>query len=94
MNWARLAEHLGAIPDLDGAACKGNPARFDQPDPPQDPRARARLAAAAAECRRCPVLTACGRWVDGLPARQRPAGIVAGRLFIADQGRNVERRIA
>lgn len=91
MNWARLAEHLGAIPDLEGAACRGRHTQFDQPEPLNDPHARARLASAVSECQSCPVLTACGEWVDELQPRQRPAGVVAGRLFITEQGRNSER---
>jgi hypothetical protein len=31
-------------------------------------------------CAVCPALRACAAWFDGLPAKQRPRGVVAGRL--------------
>ena len=39
--------------------------------------------AAMAACRTCPLLAACGAWLASLPARKRPAGIVAGRRLLA-----------
>ncbi|HPY26393.1 MAG TPA: hypothetical protein PLK19_18990 [Mycobacterium sp.] len=29
----------------------------------------------------CPALTACAAWLASLPARHRPAGVVAGRTY-------------
>ncbi|MCZ0732218.1 hypothetical protein [Mycolicibacterium iranicum] len=83
-NWMQLAEHLAAIPDLPGARCKGQPDRFDLPEPytAADPATESRLTAAAEVCTRCPALDRCGRWVDGLAPKLRPAGVVAGRVFI------------
>ncbi|MCV7418809.1 hypothetical protein [Mycolicibacterium litorale] len=88
-TWLNLAEHLGAIPTLDGARCRGRYEQFDLPEPyvAADPAAEDRLNAAAADCRRCPALQPCARWVDGLRPQQRPAGVVAGRIFVRPQGR-------
>jgi hypothetical protein len=35
---------------------------------------------ALAICDACPALTACQAWFDGLPARLRPTGVVAGQV--------------
>ncbi|MCG7597839.1 hypothetical protein [Mycobacterium sp. PSTR-4-N] len=83
-TWIRLSDHLGAIPHLEDAKCKGRGDQFDLPEPfaPGDPATESRLADAVAVCHQCPALITCNRWVDSLTPKQRPAGVVAGRVFV------------
>lgn len=68
-------------PRLDGAACVGRASLFDEAQPNEDGAAAAqRQLQALALCRGCPVLDACREWVASLPPRQRPPGVVAGRV--------------
>jgi len=39
--------------------------------------------AAISHCRSCPCLADCAAWLASLPARKRPAGVVAGRRLLA-----------
>lgn len=72
-----MAAWVGSVPRLEDAACRGNPGPFDL-----DVRAGREAVDAAVEiCLDCPAMLDCGAWVDSLPADQKPAGIVAGRLF-------------
>lgn len=73
-----LAGLLAGAPDLrDGLCQPGNstlpPGSWDCDASP------AAAVAAIAECGRCPVLGRCRAWLDGLPRRDRPSGVVAGR---------------
>ncbi|WP_052960313.1 hypothetical protein [Mycobacterium sp. EPa45] len=73
-----------AIPNLPGAACRGRHHLFD---PPGDgisgdhPDEVARRQTAVDICNGCPALTPCALWLASLPRRQRPAGVVAGRII-------------
>lgn len=85
MSAADLFGALGAIPALPGALCRGHSELWDEP-PQRDPDAEGtaeRLSYALRCCGRCPALDPCRKWFDGLPARRRPPGVVAG---IAPQG--------
>jgi len=61
-------------PDLTGAACVGRSDLFDLA------AGSRRHRDALALCARCPVLAACRAWFASLPAAERPAGVVAGRV--------------
>lgn len=72
---------LGAAPALPGARCRGRHHLFD--DAARDEPAEVveqRHHQALGLCRGCPALASCQLWFDGLPPRQRPPGVVAGRL--------------
>jgi hypothetical protein len=78
-----LREFLEAVladsPRLSGGLCIGFSEVFDPPvtggftDDEKE-----RVAFARSACGRCPVLEACRQWVDGLPLKRRPTGVVAG----------------
>lgn len=86
MNPNQLAALLGAaaaVPRLEDAACRGNPEPFDL-----DVRAgREAIDAAVEMCLDCPAMLACCAWANGLPADQRPRGVVGGRLLDPDAPR-------
>ncbi|MDH6247990.1 WhiB family transcriptional regulator [Mycobacterium sp. OTB74] len=67
------------FPVLPGAACRGRSDLFDQ-RPDRDPDRDRVEAQALALCRCCPALGQCREWFDALPARDRPAGVVAGQV--------------
>ncbi|TWS20638.1 hypothetical protein FK529_04660 [Tsukamurella asaccharolytica] len=77
-----LAAILAGTPKLDGAACDRQHALFDAARPGEAPDdVGYRHGAAATICQtRCPALEDCTRWLDSLPARHRPHGVVAGRI--------------
>lgn len=75
--WEDLAGALAGVPLLEGARCKGRPERFDL-DVRSD---REAIDWATFTCRACPELRKCRRWVDSLPPRQWPSGVVAERLM-------------
>jgi hypothetical protein len=68
---------LRGTPRLPGALCVDHPALFDERDP-RDPDRPGIEAQAIAVCQTCPALAACRRWVDRLPPRHRPNGVIAG----------------
>ena len=74
-------------PELPGAVCVDPAAReiFDR----VDTRATAAVAEAAWVCSRCPALTACRAWVEGLPPARRPRGVVGGLVIASRTGRVV-----
>jgi hypothetical protein len=79
-----LQELLGAlagIPPLPGALCRGQWNLFDEAN---DPGA---IEAATRTCELCPALDRCRQWVNGLPPRNRPTGVVAGQLHPLPVGR-------
>lgn len=77
--WEDLAGALAGVPLLEGARCKGRPERFDL-----DIRSgREAIDWATYTCGACPALRKCRAWVDSLEPRQRPSGVVAGRLLDA-----------
>lgn len=73
---------IAAAPRLDGAACKGSTDfDVDHDCDGEPPEAREdRLHRAVAACHGCPTLDACADWLDGLSPRQRPTGVIAGRV--------------
>lgn len=79
-----LSALLGAlrpIPRLDGAACRGNSWAFDPAEPDEDRAAvRDRHDVARSVCGNCPALTKCAQWIESLPPRVRPHGVIAGRI--------------
>jgi WhiB family redox-sensing transcriptional regulator len=79
MNPTALFAALAGIPRLPGAACRGHHELFDphHGDAPERPGAEAK---ALALCHRCPALAGCSAWFDGLPPKQRPHGVIAGRV--------------
>ena len=76
-----LAALLGCVA-LPGALCRHKAATFDEARVNESAEVvEARHAQARGLCQRCPALPACTAWVESLPARRRPTGIVAGRLY-------------
>lgn len=69
-----LALVLHCQPALPGALCRDRSSLFDSEDPDD-------VAEAVALCGRCPDLAQCRQWVGTLTTRNRPAGVVAGRLY-------------
>ncbi|QEM46301.1 hypothetical protein [Mycolicibacterium grossiae] len=84
-DFATLLSSLAGAPSLPGARCRGRGHLFDeQAAGEHHTTAAARHRQARGLCDRCPALHACAAWVDSLPARQRPAGVVAGRGGVPD----------
>jgi len=80
-----LFDALGAIPALPGARCRGRHSLFDGSPPGENPEVRAARHGQALElCAGCPSLERCEDWHDSLPKRQRPVGVVAGRVNLAN----------
>jgi WhiB family redox-sensing transcriptional regulator len=72
---------LAGAPALPGARCRNRGALFDPPAPREAPATfAARHRQAIGLCAGCPALSACQTWFIGLPKRQRPQGVVAGRV--------------
>jgi hypothetical protein len=75
-----LAELAGA-PVLPGRKCRGWPHLFHVATPGEDPdTVHYRHTQALGLCARCPSIDRCRTWLDGLPPRQRPTGIIAGQI--------------
>jgi hypothetical protein len=72
-----LRAAIAPLPDLTGATCAGRSDLFDLQPVNHDDRA---YREALALCARCPALDACRAWFASLPAAQRPAGVIAGRI--------------
>jgi WhiB family redox-sensing transcriptional regulator len=76
-----LIAQLAGAPALHGARCRGRSHLFDaRADREPLPVAEARHAQALGLCARCPALVRCKSWLDDLPVRKRPLGVVAGRV--------------
>lgn len=75
-----LVAILTGVPRLPEAACRRQPHLFDA-DCADLVEAENREREALRLCRACPELEACQRWVDSLPPRQRPCGVVAGKVI-------------
>lgn len=86
MNPADLLAELAVAPSLPGARCAGRHELFDATieGSTTGPAATAEVAAARAEalrlCSGCPELAPCGAWFDSLRPKDRPLGVIAGRL--------------
>lgn len=72
---------LAGSPALPGARCRGRHTLFDErgPDEPAEVAAQ-RHSQALTLCQRCPALDRCTAWIEELPPRQRPPGVVAAQL--------------
>ena len=81
-----LLDDLGTVPRLPGAACPGRWELFDATRGVRGPGGPARREALQL-CASCPALQGCGDWLEGLPVRLRPVGVVAGRSL--PKGREV-----
>ncbi len=78
---AALFDALGVIPALPGARCRGRHHLFDEPRRDEDEQAvQDRHAQALGLCARCPAARRCREWLDSLPPRKRPRGVVAGTV--------------
>lgn len=76
-----LFAELSAVPRLEGALCRGHSALFDPADTDDDKDdTKSRLRFAIKTCHWCPALSECRSWLNSLPRRQRPRGVVAGRI--------------
>ncbi|PND54444.1 hypothetical protein CRM90_27995 [Mycobacterium sp. ENV421] len=76
-----LLDAVSAAPCLPGARCRGHHSIFDPAAQGEDPEVvAARHAQAIGLCGRCESLDRCEAWFLGLPKRQRPQGVIAGRL--------------
>src|SRR4051812_23298034 len=66
------------IPHLPGARCRGHSELFDER--PADPDEIRLTERALAACASCPALRPCEEWLRKLEPRERPRGVVAGRI--------------
>jgi WhiB family redox-sensing transcriptional regulator len=81
-----LLDAVGAAPCLPGARCRGRHTLFDPPAPGENPDTVAsRHAQALGLCSRCPALSRCGDWLESLPPRKRPHGVVAGNVVFSNE---------
>jgi hypothetical protein len=78
---ADIALLVSDIPKLHGAACLGRSNEFDAQPPKTPDRDLAHLRAKRICLRQCPALDACRAWLDSLPPRRRPEGVVAGQFI-------------
>ncbi|TDH51566.1 hypothetical protein E2F47_15910 [Mycobacterium eburneum] len=77
----RLLAAIGVAPALPGARCRGRHRLFDGRGSDEAPEvAEQRHAQAIGLCQRCPSIDPCRAWLESLPPRRRPAGVVAGQL--------------
>lgn len=87
---ADVLEALGGIPALPGARCRGRHQLFDATihSDRGGPTARVNDARrdALAVCASCPALEPCRTWVNSLPPRRRPHGVVAGTVHTEQRG--------
>lgn len=74
-----MSAWVGSVPRLEDPACRGVTWLADI----DVKSGREAIDAAVEICLGCAVMVACADWVDGLPANQKPAGIVAARLLDA-----------
>ena len=79
-------EHLADVvaPALPDAACVNHYELFDQTISSSTGHKAAELGAlrteALAVCTSCPALAPCRKWLNTIPPRQRPSGVVAGQV--------------
>lgn len=88
---AELLDALGAAPALPGACCRGAHELFDKTihsdrGAPNTSVSTARRKALDI-CATCPALAACTAWIESLPPRHRPHGVVAGKVNTGQRGR-------
>ncbi len=77
----QLLDAISAAPCLPGARCRHHSALFD-PAADREPAdvVEARHTQALTLCEHCPSLARCEAWLDSLPTKKRPTGVVAGRV--------------
>lgn len=76
-----LLAALAGAPPLPGARCVGHHRLFDPAHMGEDiSQVERRHRIAAETCRVCPALAACGAWLESLPTRDRPPGVIAGTI--------------
>ena len=78
---ALLAELAATTPRLRSASCRGQHELFDRTRVRSGQGLHLARAEALAVCAGCPVLEQCRAWLDALPPRQRPRGVIAGRVI-------------
>jgi Transcription factor WhiB len=79
VNLDALLGALAGIPKLHGARCVGRgPELFDLRDPSDADRAEVEERAVAICLTECEAYSQCRDWIQSLPARRRPTGVVAG----------------
>lgn len=82
-----LLDELAVAPSLPGARCAGRHELYDATaeGSTNGPAGAAEVAAARTQalrlCAGCPELAPCGAWLDTLRPKDRPLGVVAGRLI-------------
>ncbi len=70
---------MASTPLLPGARCRGKHHLFDAAAPGESVETLTqRQFQALGLCERCPSLDRCREWFVGLPASQKPSGVVAG----------------
>lgn len=67
-----FADLAAGIPALPGALCRDQADEFDQYDD------QAIVDDCITICHRCPELDPCRAYIESLPARHRPHGVIAG----------------
>jgi WhiB family redox-sensing transcriptional regulator len=77
-----LLATLAGAPSLPGARCRGRHHMFDAAVREDPTVVEQRHAQALDLCARCPWLDRCADWLESLPKRQRPLGVVAGRRYL------------
>lgn len=97
---AVLLSELAIAPNMPAARCAGRHELFDGTiEATRIGRtAAAELADARTEAKRlcsgCPELARCAAWVDALPKKDRPQGVIAGRLNVRTQPSKPRKRTA
>lgn len=86
-----LLDSLGGLPVLPGARCRHRWELFDATihegrGAPTTAVLDARNEALAI-CNSCPALAACAAWVESLPPRHRPHGVIAGQVRASQPAR-------
>jgi WhiB family redox-sensing transcriptional regulator len=83
-----LVSSMAGVPILRGALCRGRHSLMDPQEKGEpDEVVAARHAQAIGLCGRCPALTDCRTWVDSLPPKLRPRGVIAGRVIAETKSR-------
>ena len=79
---------LAGIPTLPGARCRGKHHLFDAAAPGEDAATISALHnQALALCSRCRAKSRCEEWFSSLPPKDRPSGVVAGKIRTSPVGR-------
>ncbi|BDB45391.1 hypothetical protein [Mycobacterium kiyosense] len=78
---ADLLDVIAGAPSLPGARCRGRHHLFDAAARGEHPDVvTQRHTQAVGLCQHCPALAHCGDWLQSLPARKRPDGVIAGQI--------------